>query len=1341
MQPDETAPHASEIPALVRPPRGVVHRAARRPIAILLGLLAAAAPWLLVAWLISTVSGLRFVAGALDAATRGQIRLEQPDGSLLHGVKAKRFAYDLDGIQIDAREVDLRWQLGGLLTGWLNASRVHARELTVTYAISPEPSGPFVSMALPIGLQLDDVVLGQFTLNERVAGEVQRIFGLRDARAAARLDHARWTINRVSGITDWGAASLNGTIGSEAPFALDAQGSLAAHYGAHAIDTRFTATGSLTEMMLDVQARSDALAGTARLGLRVFDPLPVVLVEAEGGTFDPKKFFPDAPSAALSFKVRLQPSLPQGGVPEAARLAAARIEGPVEVSNAAPGTLDSGRLPIERLAACLTFDASELIVKDLDLTAAGGGRVRGDIAWRPTDDAAADPEGRTEARLAIKALDLARIHSALPVLSVGGELVAKPDRDRQRVEGRLGDGRVVADLVASYRRGNVGVDRVELISGPMRLKAAGSLDMAGGRAFKLEAEAQSVDPSALWKPAPRGKLTGTMAASGKLVPRLVLDARLALADSTLAGMPLAGGGTLMLDGARVRAADIKLNALGNQLAAQGAFGVKGDRLTLRVDAPHLEHLGQGFSGRLVARGNLGGTIEQPAGAIDLAASQLALPDVVRADAINLRGRLNEGRDGAMDVRLTVAGVRSMQGADQYVRRGAMTLLGTRAQHKLTMELDFPKARSASLTARGGLSERLDWSGMIEAMMIDWDAELNLTEPVALSFGPDHLQLASTRLQGERAAIVLEQTSWRPDELIAKGSMTGMRLGLSLNDAQQVVARGDSLQMGAEWDLALKQTVNGQIRVFREAGDLVLDGDAPVALGLTEFEAIIAATDDRVALAASAAGKRIGVISASATAQTRRHGHGWRLARSEPLLGRARIEVPSVSWLGPVVDPNLRTEGSIQGDFSLSGTPDQPIASGEIVGEGLGVLLVEQGLRLSGGSLVARFDADRFRLERLSFVSPSRVRPNERRIDYANLAAQPGLAGVVGDIDLATGKGQFQVTAERLPILQQPNLWLMLSGEAEVVTTWDSVAIKGRLAAPAGYVGLTSNRAPQLDEDVVVRGRSVPQERPFRIDVDLAADLGRSLYLHAYGVDTRLAGEIHLRGRPGEPFRASGQIETRDGQYDAYGQRLSIEEGLITFQGPLDNPTLAITALRKGLQVEAGVAISGSAQRPKVRLVSDPNVPDAEKLSWIILGRGPAGSSEGDGALLIAAASALLGDQTGGLTNQVARTFGVDQITLAQSDNRGLGNAAVSQVAGSATGFSSSSAAAASDSVPGQVLLIGKRLTQNINLSFEQSLSGGETLVKLSYALTRTLSLVARAGTDNALDLQYNISFR
>ena len=55
--------------------------------------------------------------------------------------------------------------------------------------------------------------------------------------------------------------------------------------------------------------------------------------------------------------------------------------------------------------------------------------------------------------------------------------------------------------------------------------------------------------------------------------------------------------------------------------------------------------------------------------------------------------------------------------------------------------------------------------------------------------------------------------------------------------------------------------------------------------------------------------------------------------------------------------------------------------------------------------------------------------------------------------------------------------------------------------------------------------------------------------------------------------------------------------------------------------------------------------------------------------------------------------------------------------------------------------MGKRLDTDLFLSFEQSLGGAETLVKLSYQLSRRLSLIARGGTDNALDLHYSFSWR
>ncbi|GAA5177863.1 translocation/assembly module TamB domain-containing protein [Niveibacterium umoris] len=1340
MQADEAAADRkpAPTPALLR--RSVIHRAARRRFAILLGFCAALLPWCAAWWLVDTEAGLQFVAASVDTATRGQIRLEQPRGRLADRVIAKRFQLNMAGTEIDARQVDIAWRPSELFSGWVRAPHVRVVELAVTYSVSHEPSGPLNSIALPIGIQMDSIELGRFTLNQRDGQSVERLFGLSAASGTAWMDRDIWRFERIAGVTDWGPATLSGTLATGAPFAVKLQGQVSTRYDAHSIEARLAASGSLTEMTLDASAASETLKVEGQAGLRLFDPMPVVRVVLEGGVVDPRQFHPDAPKAALSFKVRLQPSLNATGAPEAARLAESRIEGPLEIQNAAPGAIDEGRLPIERLRGRLTFDASELIVKDLELSLPGGGRASGNVAWHPAL-AGENPIGRTDGQISFEALDPSRLHGALPRARLAGVINARAQPNAQGVEARLSDGTLRADLAATYSGKRIQAQRLRVGAGAMSADASGWLDLDAAQTFKLDVETRQFDPAVFVKTLPHGDLTGTLAANGRLAPRLALDAKLTLSDSHFAGMPVAGGGFLAFDGVRVSRSDLTLNALGNQLMLQGAFGAPGDRLALRIDAPHMDLLGQGFSGRLAARGSLGGTLKEPAGQLDLVATQLAVPNLVRVDAINLRGRLNEGRDGAIDVRFTLGGLRSAKTVDQIVRRAALTVAGRRSDHKITAEAEFPRGRSLALAAHGGLSDRLDWVGRLDLLDLDWNAELSLAETAELEFGPEHFRLGPTHLRGERASISLDATRWSPGSLAAKGSMTGLRLGLALNDAQQVVARGDSLQLGAEWDFNLQARANGQMRVFREAGDLVMEGDAPVALGLTEFEAILAANDDRLGFSASAAGERIGVISASATAESMRVGNGWRIARGAPLLGRARIEVPSVSWVGPLLDPNLRTEGVLTGDFSLSGTPDHPVASGAITGQGLGLALVEQGLRLGGGVLKARFDADRLYLDDLSFVSPSRARPDEKRIDYAGLTAEPGRANVTGEVELASGRGRFMIGADRLPILQRRDLWLMLSGSGEIATTWESMAVSGKISVPAGYVGLARSGAPKLDDDVVVRGRSTAQERPFHITADVEADLGNALYLHAFGVDTRLVGAIRLRGRPGEPLRATGRVETRDGQYDAYGQRLAIDEGLITFQGPLDNPTLAITALRKGLAVEAGVAIGGSAQRPKVRLVSDPNVPDAEKLSWIILGRAPGGNSDADGAILVAAAGALLGDQTSGLKNQISSMFGIDQIMIAQSENRGLGHGATSQVAGSATGFSSSSAGVASDSVAGQVLMIGKRLTRDINLSYEQSLTGSESIVKLTYALTRRISMVARAGSDNALDLHYSVSFR
>jgi translocation and assembly module TamB len=229
-------------------------------------------------------------------------------------------------------------------------------------------------------------------------------------------------------------------------------------------------------------------------------------------------------------------------------------------------------------------------------------------------------------------------------------------------------------------------------------------------------------------------------------------------------------------------------------------------------------------------------------------------------------------------------------------------------------------------------------------------------------------------------------------------------------------------------------------------------------------------------------------------------------------------------------------------------------------------------------------------------------------------------------------------------------------------------------------------------------------------VNATLELGDHFYIRASGLEGRLTGQLKVNGEPGEPLHVTGIIAAQDAMYYAYGQRLEVERGILNFQGLLDDPGLNILALRKGLDVEAGVQVTGTARRPLVRLVSTPNVPDAEKLSWIILGHVP--ESDGvDSSILLAAAGSILGGQSGG---QLGQKLGVDEISLSQKSGEGS-----QQI---------------------QKVTVGKQLSPRARISYEQSLNEVGGITKFTYTLTPRITVVTRTGTEDALDLFYTFRF-
>src|SRR3546814_1942380 len=78
--------------------------------------------------------------------------------------------------------------------------------------------------------------------------------------------------------------------------------------------------------------------------------------------------------------------------------------------------------------------------------------------------------------------------------------------------------------------------------------------------------------------------------------------------------------------------------------------------------------------------------------------------------------------------------------------------------------------------------------------------------------------------------------------------------------------------------------------------------------------------------------------------------------------------------------------------------------------------------------------------------------------------------------------------------------------------------------------------------------------------------------------------MRVTGTASDP-RVVGKIEVIRGRYSFSGHQFDLEQGVISFNGPMMNPTLAIRAETKISDVTAGIAVGGTAQRPDIAFVS------------------------------------------------------------------------------------------------------------------------------------------------------------
>ena len=1297
-----------------------------------------------------TESGTRFVWRAAVSAMGSRLSGTFEGGTLARGVRLADVRWHEPAIAAGAPPTDIRidrlsgrWML--TRSPWrftvdaLEAGTIDAQFASST---SKTPMQLPAELRLPIELDVRSLAVARLRLHDgATTTEIDRL------RAHGRSDGRHHTVSIDGFDTAYGGLAAQVSLDGVRPFPLTGALSASCVLDGAPAELQAHVSGTLESLAADVTASGMKLAGRAQIEAMPFAQVPLKRATIAFDHVDPRVLSAGAPEADLSLTATLAP------VPGATPLV---VTGPIRIVNAKPGQLDEHRLPLVEARADLRLDEHEQRLEQLNV------RLLRDAALTGSGRFA---HGRGRLALTAHSLDLTTLTPYVRPTSLSGPIDIGLDGPTQSVSLDLTDAaaRLRARAHVALERGRVALHDARIDAGEGRLELKGALEHDARASYDLTATLTNFDPRlvvaaalpttrpatsgaqpargrgnragtlapasahAPAKPSrvatklPEARVTGRFSAVGALAQPLSAKLRFELGDSVYDGFPLTGAGTVQVAGTRLLPSDAKLSIAGNDVELHGSFGGPGDRLRFHVDAPQLQRLGVGVTGTVLADGDLTGSLAHPDVTLRYDARAVAIGEN-RIGTATGNARIRDGATGALEF---TADARDVHTGAVDLTTLTARVAGTRGKHTFDAQAKGTvrgRPVDVALAGTGALTDTRDgprWDGVLAHLANRGMPALELQAPLAISAGGERATLGPTRLSVEGATIDLKSLVYDHGAISSAGSASNLSVARLIAIRQMLTGMpsrvSSDLVLAADWDFTLGRTASGYARIERRGGDTTLStGYGTASFGITALSARIDFTGGRMVATAHAAANRIGTFDATVGAGLSpdpARGGLLGLAADAPLSGRLAFDIPALKSTGGLFGPSYVLDGHVALNLVLAGTRAKPTVSGALVGDGLSATLVDQGIQLKDGIV--------------------RVALTENLVDFQRVEFHGGNGTLraTGRIRLDSDEPDLtaRIVADKLELFAAPDRQLSLSGSATVANGGSAggLDIDGKFTVDHALFDLPEQGAPRLSDDVVivsdhgfVRGSPPPPaestNKPVgrfapRASVDI--DLGRDFRFRGQGADLGLRGTVTALSAPNQPLRAIGNVRVTEGStYTSFGRKLAIENGYFTFNGPVANPGVNILAMRRNQEVEAGVQVTGTVRTPVVKLVSEPNVPDNEKLSWLLFGHGTDQGNNLSQQSSMTTALALLGSATG---KRVAQTFGLDEFSVGRSD----------------VGLTDS-----------QVVMLSKAINDRLVLGYEQGLQSASNAFKATVNLSRFWSVLLYTGTFQGVDVNYTRRF-
>lgn len=1217
-------------------------------------------------WLLQTVAGrdvlLAQIIARLPAGST--LTYSSAEGPLAGPLTLREVHFHMGDIDFTARRVTLDPDLRPLL-----GKRLRLDTLEVETAVLDIPPGPDQPIELPRWPE----VLPQIQLPLDIQADALVVDGLRYTSAGqtvVQVSSARGGIDIGDGYVQASALKLRSNLGN---FSVDGHYRPGDGYQTDlTVSAGFPAARGRTPARLGLVARGDVAHLQVALGGNA--PAPVrVNLDVRGAT---------RPDWALRAATqRLDLSLFGVGTAEDPPLALDLQASGTDGGAAISGQARRGDALVVIEPSHVRIDGQTLTVQPLAVQLLGGRiTLRGHADFTDTQDPrfkfavnARDLQwGQGEQRIDANA-DLGLAGRKARWAAIGqADLARGQDSARVDFDGR-GDlqGVLLKTFKATTPAG--------------ALEVTGQLGWAPQLSWDVQAELKDFDPgyfAAGWDGAVTGKLASTGAQRDPAAGQGTgLDAALDIPQlgGRLRGRKLAGSGRFNLHGADGDGA-LDLTVGASHVQVQGTVT---DTLDIagRLAPLQLADLLPEAAGTLAGTFRLSGPRNAPTIEADLSGSALAY-STYQAEALSLRGRL-PWRGSGGELALRGSGVQAGLALDtlRVEARGAVQNLQLDVQASNTM---------ASLGIAGSAQQQGgNWSGVLQTLRIvpsKGDAWA-LTRAARFAQKGSAFTLSDSCLAGGDGGTLCVSADWPRNGLRAHSDrlpLTLVQPWLPPSNGRPLSLRGDltlEAQLKPQGDAWQGQvhlaSMDGGLKMGSNArGEIIHYDHFSIDLDLTPQQI-------RARLGTGFAGN--GFIDAKFTT-------GWDAFA--PLQGDVYLYNDRLFWLELFSPDLVRPQGKLKGHIGIAGTRGAPLLSGEaeladFTGElpALGITLVE------GRAQLTALDDGSARIAG-SMKSQSAT---GSQTTGGTLSLDGSLGWQGGDEPLL-----LNVRGEDFLVSDTTELRAVVAPDMSIALHGGVLGVGGTVDVPSASINLEKlSQGVSTSEDVVVLDPAEPEAGgSSRLQLDLAITLGEAVRLNGFGLEGSLQGQMSVHSRPGQSMAATGQLDV-EGRYTAYGQKLNISRGQLTWSNDdVSNPNLDIRAEREvaSAGVTAGIDVSGRASSPHARVWSNPETSESDALAYLVLGR-PLSTANSQEAEQVSAASSALSAGAGLLASQLGARIGLDDAGMLESRTMGS-----------------------------SVFGVGKYLSPKLYVSYGVSMIGSGTVVTLRYLMRKGFTAEAESST-------------